>query len=186
MAQDRASELFNRHIWPLRATVMRTALFLCRNSSDADDLAQETMLKAYKAIHQFDENTNAQAWLLTILRNTRIDKLRSFGSRAPAVSLEDAELDIAGSHTAEEPRTEDELRQIATLIEGFSDAAMIDALKSLPEDICWTLLLADVEQLDYVQASEILGVPVGTVKSRVHRGRQMLKKALMHRQVGVK
>ena len=178
MPHDRENELFYRYIWPLRATVLRTATFLCRNAADAEDLAQETLLKAYRAMLQFDETSNPQAWVLTILRNTRIDKLRSPASRQQAVSLEQSDIDVADRSSAAEARTEDELHHVAHLIEGFSDQVMIDALHALPEDICWTLLLADVEQLDYAQAAEILAVPVGTVKSRVHRGRQMLKAAL--------
>jgi RNA polymerase sigma-70 factor, ECF subfamily len=179
MPQKRANELFHQYIWPLRATVLRTATFLCRNSSDADDLAQETLLKAFRAIDQFATDSNPQSWLLTILRNTRIDKLRSAKSREPTVSFDAADLDFPDDALPDNPRSEEDLRQIAQLIEGFSDQTMIDALKTLPEEIRWTLLLADVEQLDYVQAAEVLGVPVGTVKSRVHRGRQMLKTALV-------
>ena len=178
VAMNRSSELFHQYLWPLRATVLRTAMFLCRNSNDAEDLAQETMLKAFRAIDQFAIDSNPQSWLMTILRNTRIDKLRSAANREPTVSLESAEIDIA-DESSDNSRSEEELRHTAQLIEGFSDQTMITALKTLPEDIRWTLLLADVEQLDYVQASQILGVPVGTVKSRVHRGRQMLKSALL-------
>jgi RNA polymerase sigma-70 factor (ECF subfamily) len=179
MASDDANALFYRHLWPLRETVLRTATFLCRDGHEAEDLAQETMLKAFRAIGQFDVTSNAQAWLLTILRNTRIDRLRTPASRSPMVSLEASDVDVAETRSEDEPRTAEELADVARLIEGFSDATMIAALRRMPEDLRWTLLLADVEGLDYTQAAEILDVPVGTVKSRVHRGRRVLKAELL-------
>lgn len=174
--------MFYRHLWPLRSTVLRTATFLCRSVADADDLAQETMLKAFKAIDRFDPASNPQAWLLTILRNTHIDRLRTPAARTATVSTDDLDVAAPESSAPFDARTEQDLHDTAKLIEGFSDATMIAGLKSLPEEICWTLLLTDVEQLDYAQASDILAIPVGTVKSRVHRGRDMLKTFLLKQQ----
>ena len=181
MNHDQATQLFYRHLWPLRSTVLRTATFLTRSAAEAEDLAQETMLKAFKAIDRFDPASSAQAWLLTILRNTHIDKLRTPASRTPTLSSDDLDLAAPASSALPDARTDQDLHDTALLIEGFSDATMIAGLKSLPADICWTLLLTDVEQLDYAQASDILAVPVGTVKSRVHRGRDMLKTFLLKR-----
>src|SRR5260221_4225436 len=82
-----ATQRFYDLVWPHRAAMLRTALFLTRNAEEADDLAQETMLKAFKAIDQFREGTNAKAWLMAILRNTRVDRLRAVG--ASVQSLED-------------------------------------------------------------------------------------------------
>src|SRR4051812_585052 len=77
MTQDEATRLFYKHVWPLRAVVLRTARYLTRDSAEADDLAQETLLKAYRSIATFDVSTQASAWLTAILRNTRIDRLRA-------------------------------------------------------------------------------------------------------------
>jgi RNA polymerase sigma-70 factor, ECF subfamily len=171
-----ATRRFYQHVWPLRATVLRTALFLTRNPAEADDLAQDTLMKAFNAIATFDSATNAKAWLLTILRNTRIDRLRSAARTSGDVSLDQAELDLPGPAPAADSSAA--WSDPDAMVEQFSDQRIIDALHQLPEAIRWTLLLVDVEQLDFQFAAQILGVPPGTAKSRAHRGRQMLRELL--------
>jgi RNA polymerase sigma-70 factor (ECF subfamily) len=169
-----ATRIFYAHLWPQRAVVLRTARFLCHNHAEADDLAQETLVKAFKSIQQFDESrpAGAKSWLSAILRNTWIDRMRASGRHGTALSIEAEEFDVADSRgTAAVADVEDP----AAMLEAFSDAEMIAALKTLPEEIRWTLLLVDVESLDHGTAAEILGVPEGTVKSRAHRGRAMLR-----------
>ena len=138
---EQATQRFYDLAWPHLAAVLRTARVLTGNSADAEDLAQETMLKAFRSIDRFREGTDARAWLMTILRRTRIDRLRASSSSAGTI--------------------------------------VIDALRGLPEEIRWTLLLVDVEGMDHAEAAEILRVPVGTIKSRTHRGRAMLREALL-------
>jgi len=154
--------------------VLRTAGFLAGNHAAAEDLAQETLVKAFKSMAQFDVTSNAKAWLSAILRNTWIDNLRAAGKRT-ALSLDDSAIDIPETRL---PETTPNVADPAALLEQFSDAQMITALRTLPEEIRWTLMLVDVESLDHAQAAQILNIPEGTVKSRAHRGRQMLRERL--------
>lgn len=176
MNHDDATRLFYAHIWPQRAMVLRTARFMARDHAVADDLAQETMVKAFKNMERFDVSSNARAWVAAILRNTWIDHLRAGGRAGAMISVEQAELDVedksGGTAVAE-------LGDPGAMLEQFSDGAMIKALKALPEEIRWTLLLVDVEGMEQAAAGEILGVPEGTVKSRAFRGRRMLREILL-------
>ena len=175
MSHQDATGLFYAHVWPHRAMILRTAGFLTRNHAESEDLAQETLVKAFRSIHQFDTATNARAWLSSILRNTWIDRLRSQGRHAAAVSIDDSGFDVADPHGGETLLDETDP---TALLERFADAQIIEALKSLPEEIRWTLMLVDVESMDHAVAAKILGIPEGTVKSRAHRGRRMLKEKL--------
>lgn len=175
------AERFKRLVWPLMADVLRAAQVLTRSGSDADDLAQETMIKAMRAIDTYEDGTNTKAWLLTILRNAHIDRLRGERARPTAVSLEAAAYDPPdhAAHAHHEPGAFDEQwPDPHVLMNRFDDEAVIEALHELPEDIRWTLLLVDVEQLDHQEAAKLLNVAVGTVKSRTHRGRTMLRDRL--------
>ena len=176
MTHEEATRRFYAHLWPHRAMVLRTATFLCRSATEADDLAQETMLKGFKAIESFDVSTSASAWLATILRHTHIDRLRSGARSAKDVALEALDVDPEDLRS---PEAVADVQNAEAMLEAFSDARVISALKELPEEIRWTLLLVDVEQMGQEEAAVVLGVPTGTVKSRVHRGRRMLKDALL-------
>ncbi len=176
MTQDEAKRLFYKHVWPLRAVVLRTARYLSRDAAEADDLAQETLLKAYRSIATFDVSTHATAWLTAILRNTRIDRARATKREARDISLESHGFDAEGAGNEMAPV---DYADAAAILDQLSDQQLIEALRDLPDDIRWTLLLVDVEQLDHAQAATVMGVPVGTVKSRAHRGRQMLRETLL-------
>jgi RNA polymerase sigma-70 factor (ECF subfamily) len=171
---------FDALVWPHAAAVLRTARFLCHDPAEADDVAQETLLKAFRALDTFQPGTDVKAWLMTILRNTRIDRLRSRAAHARDVSLDAMPFEPASdeggpARVDEHPAWDDP----QALLQRFSDRHMIQALRRLPEEIRWTLLLVDVEGIDHAEAAAILGVPVGTVKSRAHRGRRMLREALL-------
>jgi RNA polymerase sigma-70 factor (ECF subfamily) len=170
-------ERFRRVAWPWLPMVLRTAQYLCGSESEAEDLAQETMLKAARGIDQFREGTDAKAWLLTILRRVHIDAVRAKRVRPREVAMEPEAVEALPDERA--PGIDADWSNPRELLERFEDQAVIEALKSLPEEIRWTLMLADVEQLDQARVAEVLGVPVGTVKSRVHRGRGMLRERLM-------
>ena len=162
-------ERFDEEIWPHAETVLRLAKLLTHRHADAEDLAQETLMRAYRGLARFD-GRNPRAWLLTILRNVRVDHLR-------------ARRDVPSSELTDEvaaPELEGEVQwsDPAALLERLSDEVMIAALLELPEDIRWALLLVEVEGLDGATAGEVMGVPEGTVKSRLHRGRAMLRKAM--------
>ncbi len=178
MDHDEATRRFYAHIWPHRAMVLRTARFLTRKYAEADDLAQETLVKAFKSIALFDPASNAKGWISAILRNTWIDHLRAAGRHVPALSVEEHDVDVPDRRTA---TLEADPGDPAALLERFTDADIIKALRTLPEEIRWTLLLVDVEALDHSQAAEILGIPEGTVKSRAHRGRRMLRECLSNK-----
>jgi len=166
MARD-ATQRFYAEIWPHAAMLLRAARLM---GGDADDLVQETLLKAFKAIASLDPDTNPRPWLLTILRNTRVDQLRRVTPELAVIDLDQLADDSASpAATWLNPQE---------ILEAFSDQQMIDALKKLPEEILWTLLLVDVEGIDHAQAAVVLGIPVGTVKSRAFRGRAMLRQIL--------
>ena len=178
MNHEDATRLFYAHIWPHRAMILRTAQFLTRHHAEADDLAQETLVKAFKSISSFVPSSNAKGWISAILRNTWIDHLRATGRQPPPLSVEEHDVDLPDRHA---PAQESDTADPAALLERFTDADMIKALRTLPEEIRWTLLLVDVESLDHAQAAEIMGIPEGTVKSRAHRGRRMLRECLLAR-----
>jgi RNA polymerase sigma-70 factor, ECF subfamily len=170
-------ERFERLAWPCLPVLLRTARYLTRDSHRAEDLVQETMLKAYRAMESFADGTDIRAWLLTILRRTHLDNVRAEQRRGPAVSLEQAPP-VEAEAEDDAGRHDQQWDNPGELMECFADQEVIDALKELPEDIRWTLLLVDVEQLDQAVAAQVLDVPVGTVKSRAHRGRKMLRDRL--------
>ena len=175
--REEATRRFYDLVWPERANVLRVATILTGSETEADDLAQETMLKAFRAIGSFAPGTDIKAWLLTILRRTQIDHVRSRASSKGTLSLDALEIDPPGK--SDDARDADLYgKSPEEVLNAFSDRQVIEALKELPEEIRMTLLLVDVEGLKLEEAAEVLEVPVGTVKSRSHRGRGMLRKAL--------
>ena len=173
MTDADATTRFYEELWPHRAAVLRTAQFLAASDADADDLAQETLMKAFASISSFKRGSNAKAWLMTILRHAHVDRVRS--RHSSDVSIDAMEIELP----ADEPEQQmGPWRDLASALEAFGDAEIIKALKALPPDICWTLLLVDVEGVDDQDAANVLGIPTGTVKSRLHRGRRMLRSAL--------
>ncbi len=166
-------------MWPLRAVVLRAARVQTGNAADADDLAQETLLKAFNAIDNFRLGTDAKAWLFTILRNARIDRLRTVAGREKHVGLDELPAEPEFVAPANERGHDGPWTDPEEILSGFSDAQMIDLLQQVSEDLRWTLLLVDVEGLDHSEAAKILGVPIGTVKSRVHRGHAVLRQTLL-------
>ncbi len=150
--------------------MLRTARILTRSGADADDLAQETMLKAFRAIDQLSAGSNPKAWLMTILRNAHVDRLRA--RRPSELSLN---ADFVAERESETPPGWGDAEQV---LASFSDEQIIAALRTLPPEIRWTLLLADVQGMDDVEAAQVLNVPEGTIKSRLHRGRRMLRNSL--------
>jgi RNA polymerase sigma-70 factor (ECF subfamily) len=174
-----AHQRFYELVWPHRATVLRVAKLLVGDDAEAEDLAQETLLKAFGAIDSHRKGSDVRAWLLSILRNLRVDRHRKTKRSSGTLSLDGHALvdhGDGGLISPEQPA--DAWSDPAEIMEAFSDQQIIDALRRLPEDIRLTLLLVDVEQLDHSDAAVVLGVAVGTIKSRTHRGRAMLRDAL--------
>jgi len=171
-AQQRFHDLVRPHL----AVVLRLARILTGDAAEADDLAQEALLKAFRAIGQFQDGTDAKKWLTAILRNTRIDRLRASHRHVGDASLDSLDIEPVSTEGEVEPfEAGDDPQEI---LNGFADQEVIDALQRLPEEIRWTLLLVDVEGLDQSDAAALLEVPVGTIKSRAHRGRAMLRDVL--------
>lgn len=179
MDHDEATDRFYALVWPLAPTVLRIAQYLVRNSAEADDLAQETMLKAFKGIGGFRDGTDVRAWLMTILRNTRTDRARVAASAAGTVSPD--QLGVEPADSADDSASDDHpaWNEPEELLENFSDCHVIRALHELPEEIRWTLLLVEVDGMDHEDAARVLDVPVGTIKSRAFRGRAMLRETLL-------
>jgi len=155
-------------------SVYRAAAALCGRSGQADDLVQATFLKALEQFDTFRQGTNCRAWLLRILRNHWIDLLRRAKVAGPPVPLEDRLL-------AAPPEAEAEPAGLEDVLERFSDEQVVAALRLLPDDQRWALLLTDVEGLSTAEAAGVLDVPPGTVKSRAWRARQRLRELLMER-----
>ncbi len=172
-----AARRFYELVWPHRAAVLRVTRILTGNAADADDLAQETLVKALRSLDRLREGSDVRAWLLTILRHTRVDQLRVAGRSAGTLSLSQLNVDpVQPADT--DPSAGESWDQPAEILNAFSDEQVIEALQKLPEEIRLTLLLVDVEQLDHHEAADILQVPTGTIKSRTHRGRAMLRELL--------
>lgn len=167
---------FYELVWPHLQNVLRTAKLICRDDVEAEDLTQETMLKAYRRIECLREDERVRPWLMAILRNTHIDRTRVHKHRE--LSLDELEWDPAEREEQSWTEPKDCWDDPDSALDGFSDRQVIGALKKLPKDIRWTLLLVDIEGMQDAEAARVLGVPVGTVKSRLHRGRQMLRASL--------
>ena len=176
MDRDRATEAFYESIWPHRADVLRFARFLTRDVTLADDVAQEALLKAFKAVDALEQGANVRSWLLKIVRNTWLDRVRHEAHRRES-SLEQLAIEPAADEEVSTWNGQGE--DLGQLLEAFSDAQVIEALLELPEEMRWTLLLVDVEGLSLAEAAEIMDVPEGTVKSRCHRGRSLLRSLLL-------
>ena len=154
------------------------ALRMTRNPADAEDLVQETYLKAYRGFGSFEQGTNLKAWLYRILTNTFINRYRAAKRRPDETDLDDVEdfylyRRLGGLEEARAGRSaEDELMDM------FSEAEVKAAVDALPEQFRMAVLLADVEGFSYKEIASILDIPIGTVMSRLHRGRKNLQKAL--------
>jgi RNA polymerase sigma-70 factor, ECF subfamily len=160
------------------AGLYSAALRMTRNPSDAEDLVQETYLKAYRSFGSFEEGTNLRAWLYRILTNTYINAYRSKQRRPEEQELDDIEdlylyRRIGALESAVASRSaEDQLMDL------FTDGEVKDAIEALPETFRIAVYLADVEGFSYKEIAEMLDIPIGTVMSRLHRGRKAMQKAL--------
>ena len=163
---------------PYMDALYSAAMRMTRNPADAEDLVQETYLRAYRGFGGFKEGTNLKAWLYRILTNTYINIYRAKKRRPQESELDDSEdfvlyRRIGGLEAAEAERTPE-----SEVLDAMPDAAVKEALESLPEQFRMAVLLADVEGFSYKEIAEIMDVPVGTVMSRLHRGRRQLQKRL--------
>ena len=166
---------FEREALPHLDAVYAAALHLARNREDANDLVQETVLRAYRFFHQFSPGTNCRAWLLTILYNAFRNRYRRSSREQPAPSNAEYERNVeAESWKQETGQNNPE----SIVFEQLMDHEVQSALESLPEEFRSAILLVDVEELSYQEAAKVLGIPIGTVRSRLSRGRAIMRSAL--------
>ncbi len=162
---------------PYLDALYNTAYRMTRNAQDAEDLVQETYLKAYKYYDKFEEGTNLKAWLFKILKNTFINSYRKAQLQPPQSDFADIE------ESFESQISEDAVRQIRNpeeeLLENVLDEDVQRAIDRLPQDYRMVVLLADLEGFSYKEISDILEIPVGTVMSRLYRGRRLLEAEML-------
>lgn len=167
--------LFEREAMPHVDALYSAALRLSRNPDDARDLLQDTVLRAYRFFHQYTPGTNCRAWLLTILYNNFRNGYRGANREQLSTTPEDFERELEGMAARGDPKLSN---PEAIISERILDHEIAAALGALPADFRTVLVLVDVQELNYQEAARVLGVPVGTVKSRISRGRQMMRTAL--------
>lgn len=169
-------ERFERDALPFLDQLYGAAMRLTRNPADAEDLVQETYAKAYSSFHQFKEGTNLRAWMYRILNNTFISSYRKKQrepQKSDAGDLEDWQMLEASTHEAQGMRSAE-----TEAMSALPDEEIKEALAALPEDRRLAVYLADVEGFAYKEISSILEIPLGTVMSRLHRGRSQLRELL--------
>ncbi|MFB0833266.1 sigma-70 family RNA polymerase sigma factor [Arthrobacter halodurans] len=175
-SDEQRRERFERDALQYVDQLYSAAMRMARNPSDAEDLVQEAYTKAYSAFHQYKPGTNLKAWLYRILTNTYINLYRKRQReplRSSTDTVEDWQMAQAAEHTPTGLRSAE-----AEALDHLPDSDVKDALQSIPEEFRLAVYFADVEGFAYKEVAEILGIPMGTVMSRLHRGRKQLRELL--------
>ena len=179
MAEDRRSQSTREEFEALALehfdALYNTAMRLTRNPSEAQDLVQETFLKAYRFFHRFEPGTNIKAWLFTILRNTYINAYRKAARQQQQVDFDQIAPFYADPSG---PAEWTERGSTEAMLTHLVQDDVKRALESLPDEYRMVVLLADLEDFAYKEIADIVGCPVGTVMSRLFRGRRQLRKSL--------
>ncbi|MEX0811545.1 MAG: sigma-70 family RNA polymerase sigma factor [Chitinophagales bacterium] len=172
----KSDALFEKEFFPHIDALYNFAFHLTYNEDDANDLVQETYLKAYRFSHSYDEGTNAKAWLFKILKNAFINEYRKKSKRPTRVDYED----IIHYHDKEDDKKGSDSQDMRQ--DYFQDMLgdeVTRAINVLPVDFKTVILLCDIEGFTYEEIAKIIDIPIGTVRSRLHRARNMLKDHLM-------
>lgn len=170
-----SDQLFEKELLPHIDALTTFAYHLTYNEEDAKDLVQETFMKAYRAIRSYVEGTNAKAWLFKILKNGYINQYRKKSRRPAKVDFEE----FIGYQDKEESSNVSEYQDLRTeIFENLLGDEVTVAINSLPIDFRTVILLCDVEGFTYEEIAKIIDIPIGTVRSRLHRSRNMLKEKL--------
>jgi RNA polymerase sigma-70 factor (ECF subfamily) len=180
--QDKKNK-FEELFLPLMDNLYNLAMRMTRNASDAEDLVQETYLKAFRFFSHFKEGTNAKAWIITILTNTFRTRYRKAQKEPGQVDFDDVENFFLVDELKPrfQPANKSEARNsdtITEILKAYVSDDIIKALENIPEQFRMAVLLSDVEGFNYQEIADILGTSVGTVKSRIFRGRKLLQKQL--------
>ncbi len=177
MSQSITTWDFESGSLPYRDQLFKSALRMTRSVEDAEDLIQETYLKAYKYYERFAEGTNFKAWLFKIMKNTFINSYRKRKLQPPKVDFDDVQEGL--EQTLVDKASIDPENPEIGFLTAEMDHEVRAALAGLPHDYKMVVLLADLEGFSYKEIADILEVPVGTVMSRLYRGRRMLERALL-------
>ena len=181
MAAAKAEEhdkqaLFAHWALPHKDYVYTACLYLTRHKEEAEDLFQETYLRAFRFFHQFTPGTNCRAWLLTIMHNAFKNRYPQHLRERRTVEFDAAAHEYEKKVVADGEAGRDDPAEV--LLSRMVDSEISEALRALPEEYRSTLLLVDIEELTYEEAAAVLGCPIGTVRSRLSRARQLLRQAL--------
>ena len=173
-----AKEQFTSDAMQYAPQLFSTALRMTRNRSDAEDLVQETYIKGWRSFHTFQEGTNLRAWLFRIMTNTYINKYNAKKRKGTEVELDDVEELFLYKRLGSIDQSQLSSSAEDQMLELFTDDEVKGALESLPEDFRIPVLLSDVDGFSYKEIAEMLEIPMGTVMSRLHRGRKAMEKML--------
>ncbi len=173
-----AKEQFTSDAMQYAPQLFSTALRMTRSRSDAEDLVQETYIKGWRSFHTFQEGTNLRAWLFRIMTNTYINKYNAQKRKGTEVELDDVEELFLYKRLGSIDQSQLSSSAEDQMLDLFTDDEVKNALESLPEDFRIPVLLSDVDGFSYKEIAEMLEIPIGTVMSRLHRGRKAMQKML--------
>ncbi len=174
LSKSNKDRIFNKEFLPQMDALYNFAFHLTLDEDDANDLVQETFLKAYRFIDSYQQGTNAKAWLFKILKNGFINEYRKKTKQPAKVDYDD----IVSFHDTDDDGHVEYLDLRTDLFQGMLGDEVTRALNQLPVDFKTIILLCDIEEFSYEEIAKIIDIPIGTVRSRLHRARNILKEKL--------